>query len=279
MNDIEKNFQESLRHHEVTPPPAVWDQLSGSLVQKRQKKAVYWRVAAAVALLLLGTGTLVMLLRSEPVPKTVTQREQPAALDSKESLNTPSGREKTIDSVKTDLPSDAKKAASTALAGSAPSVKKREEYLSENNSGNALASQTDSHPARVRPVGEPERLRVAALPPTVPKVTNASPSTTPVYEVLPSAEVRLDRSVAEELASLDAPPTAAVAQRRTVTVIYKPGNRSPKTAEINQNDKFLSKTLSFLEDVKKNGLAFSELRSAKSELIDNVFSRDQNDKQ
>ncbi len=86
MNDVEKKFGESLRHHEVTPPPAVWDQLSTNLAQKGKRKAVaYWRIAAAVALLLLGTGTLIVLLRSEPTRERIVQRKQPP-VSSRETL-------------------------------------------------------------------------------------------------------------------------------------------------------------------------------------------------
>ena len=82
MNDVEKKFRESLRHHEVSPPPAVWDQLSTNLAPPRRRKAVvYWRVAAAVALLLLGTGTLIILLRSEPAGQKLVQ-QQPSGIKS-----------------------------------------------------------------------------------------------------------------------------------------------------------------------------------------------------
>lgn len=284
MNDIEKNFQESLRHHEVAPPPAVWDQLNTNLVQKRKKKAVYWRVAAAVTLLLLGTGTLIMLLRSEPPVKIVSQQDQSSASNPEESAVALSERAAAMDSVAIVAPSSAGQVASSVMADQKRVAEEEEQQpLSDEyqqvDARLSQSTETAAQSPNVPSAQEPEGHRVAVLQPIVPEVTNTPLPTTPVNEILPSVEVQLDRSPTEELASSDAPPTAAVAQRRTVTVIYKPGNRLPKATETNQNDKFLSKTLSFLEDVKKNGLAYGELRSAKSELIDNVFSRDRNNQQ
>ncbi len=276
MNDVEKKFRELLRHHEVTPPPAVWDQLSANLAQKRKRKAVaYWRVAAAVALLLLGTGTLIMLLRSEPARESVAQRERPSAIDSEAPSVALTDQKKAIDPVRTPAPSGEEPEASTALAGVAPVVKEDKYAPEEQRPGNASVSQPQDSPAQlptVLPTPQPERLRVAALQSTVPEAADNSMPADPVHKVALAAVSKSDRSAPNELAS--APPPAAVAQRRTVTVTYKPGNRSLDTPSHDQDGGLLSKTLSFLEDVKKNGPTYSELRSAKSALIDNVFSRD-----
>ncbi len=282
MNDIEKNFQESLQHHEVAPPPAVWDQLSASLVQKRKRKAVwYWRAAAAVTLLLLGTGTLITLLRSEPAEKVVRQQQRSPAPRQEESSVALAERTEATDSVPAAAPSSAGQVASSVMADQKRVAEVEQAISDEYQQVDARLSQPIHIPAQspnVPSAQEPESLRVAALQPTVPKVTSAPLPTTPANEVLPSAKVQPDRSATEELASSDPLPTDVV-QRRTVTVIYKPGNRASEIIQADQNDKFFSKTLSFLEDLKKNGLAFSELRSAKSDLINNVFLRDRTNQQ
>jgi hypothetical protein len=123
---------------------------------------------------------------------------------------------------------------------------------------------------------QPERTRVAALPPTAPEATDKLTPTATVHEVLPSQP---DGSAPGDIIFSDPSPITSGAQRRTITVIYKPGNRLPPPAVPDRNDGLLSKTLSFLEDVKQNGPTYSELRLAKSTLIDNVLSRDQNNQQ
>ena len=278
MNDVEKKFRESLRHHEVTPPPAVWGQLSANLAQKRKRKAVvYWRVAAAGALLLLGTLTLMVLHRSEPAHENVTRREQLPTSDSKDP-SAALAEKKVMDSVRIPVPSGEEREASTTLAGATPVTKKDDQGLEVRGSEDMLPRRSSHRPAQspvVPPTPQPDRSQVAALPPTVPEAANPSLPTAVVPEVLSPTALEPGRSASEELALLDPPPAAAVTQGRTVTVIYKPGNRSPRTpSSPDQDTGLLSKTLSFLEDVKKNGPTYSELRSAKSALIENVFSRD-----
>jgi hypothetical protein len=122
-------------------------------------------------------------------------------------------------------------------------------------------------------VTQPKRPPVATLPPTAPEAVKLVP-TGAVREVLLIDVPQPDGSAPTTLASSGPPPTATGAQRRTITVIYKPGSRLPQPPAPDQNDGLFSKTLSFLEDVKKNAPTYSELRLAKSALIDNVFSRD-----
>ena len=279
MNDVEKKFGELLRHHEVPPPPAVWDQLSANLAQKRRRRAMmYWRVAAAVVLLLLGTLTFMMLLRNEPAGEGVAQQEQPPASNREEPAGAlvDADRTKRANASQGAMPSSDESEASPALVDSAPVAK--DKHASEERSLESIsAEQSPDRPTRLPDVPstpQPERPRVTALPPTVPEAADKLIPTAAVRRVLPSATSQPDGSTLNELASSDPSLAAAGAQRRTVTVIYKPGNRLSQPSVPNQNDGLLSKTLSFLEDVKKNGPTYSELRSAKSALIDNVFSRD-----
>ncbi len=278
MNDVEKKFGESLRHHEVLPPPAVWDQLSANLAQKRKRKAVaYWRIAAAVALLLLGTGTLIMLLRSESAVKTISQQKQPPASDPKESTAALAERTKEPNPSHGETSSGNASEASAAVASSAPVAKKDKSLPEEHSPTSASLSQLPDSPPQlpdVLPTPQPERPPVAALPPTAPEVAGKMMPPAAVHKIPSSTEAALNKPTVQALALSDSLPATTGAQRRTITVIYKPGNRLPKTPLSDQNGGLLSKTLSFLEDVKKNGPTYSELRSAKSALIDNVFSRD-----
>ena len=279
MNDVEKKFGESLRHHQVMPPPAVWDQLSANLAQKRRRRAVvYWRVAAAVVLLLLGTGTLIMLLRNEPAREGVAQQKQPPASNREEPAGALFDADRTGEANASQevTPSSDESEASPALVDSAPVAK--DKYASEERSLESIsAEQSPDRPTRlpdVPSVPQPDRPRVAALPPTIPEAADKLIPIATAHKVLLSAASQPDGLSLNELASSDPLPTATGEQRRTITVIYKPGNRLSQPSVPDQNDGLLSKTLSFLEDVKKNGPTYSELRSAKSTLIDNVFSRD-----
>ena len=278
MNDVEKKFGESLRHHQVTPPPAVWDQLSANLAQKRKRRAVvYWRVAAAVTLLLLGTLTLV-LFRSEPTGEKFAQREQPPASNQEElaeglSDANPAGEANAAQEI---TPSGDASEASSALAKSVPVAKQDRTAPEESSPGSILAEQLPDSPTQlsdVRSTPQPERPRVAALPPMVPEAVNQAMPTVAVHKVSPPAAYQPDGLASRELAYSDSSLTTAGAQRRTITVIYKPGNQLSQPPA-DQDGGFLSKTLSFLEDVKNDGPTYSELRSAKSALINNVFSRD-----
>ena len=268
-----------MRHHEVPPPPAVWDQLSANLAQKRRRKAVvYWRAAAAVVLLLLGTLTFMMLLRNEPAGERIAQQKQPPISNQEEPAGAlaDSDRAGEANASREVTPPSGESEVSPTLVDSAPVAK--DKHASEERSLESIsAEQSPDLPTRlpdVPPTPQPERPRVAALPPTIPEAADKLIPIATAHKVLPSAASQSDGLALNELASSDPLPTATGAQRRTVTVIYKPGNRLPQPSAPDQNDGLLSKTLSFLEDVKKNRPTYSELRSAKSALIDNVFSRD-----
>jgi hypothetical protein len=61
-----------------------------------------------------------------------------------------------------------------------------------------------------------------------------------------------------------------VEQNPTVTIIYKSGNGEKKEETTTKNP--LTKAADFLANIKENGVGFSELRSAKSEIISKAFS-------
>ena len=63
---------------------------------------------------------------------------------------------------------------------------------------------------------------------------------------------------------------ATVPPRTTVTIIYKSGKADDSATE--EHKKPLKKAFAFLADLKEGGVGFSELRSAKSEIIYKAFS-------
>ena len=63
---------------------------------------------------------------------------------------------------------------------------------------------------------------------------------------------------------------ATVERTPTVTIIYKSGRGEVKEEKTTKNP--LKKAASFLASIKENGVGFSELRSAKSEIISKAFS-------
>ncbi len=63
---------------------------------------------------------------------------------------------------------------------------------------------------------------------------------------------------------------ALVQPKTTVTIIYKSGKADDEMIE--ETKKTFKKAFAFLADIKEGGLGFSELRSAKSEIISKAFS-------
>lgn len=295
MSDLEKKFK-SLKQHEVMPPPAAWEQLNGQLVQKRKRKAVaYWRVAAVVSLLLLGT-TVFLLFRngdqaspmagsSVPTDSVVGVAQPTEEYDAAEKPMVASSG--ALDSMDITVAPQNKK------SGISPLAERTEVSVSDEGT----APPTDLAVDVARPgAARPTESTVDAAQPTVAQTLQPLHRVAPSSVALASAPA-VDRS--EEhmgvaalpenhpVATADddseqsrTEPTVAasqerspVAQRRTVTIIYKPGGQRAKANPSDSETGLFAKTLSFLGDVKENGIGYSELRSAKSELVDQVFSR------
>lgn len=53
----DKLFRDKLQHYQVVPPPSAWSRIDRNM--RPSQRMAYWRVAAAVALLLVGTWYLV----------------------------------------------------------------------------------------------------------------------------------------------------------------------------------------------------------------------------
>ena len=281
MSDLEKNF-EALKHHEVVPPRQTWEQLSRRLEQKRQRKAAtYWRVAAAVALLLLST-TVFWLLRGNDQASplaggTVPDRVQPTPLaadavpatplaeETRELPAAPSGTATTTD-------------ATASLQRTAPAA-----TLSAKRKQASTPDQRVVPPSAVQPsvaltASERDHRRPLHQVESAAAASTASSSTTATSRVI--APLKLIEKPERDATVADADPgrtssvdSTTVAPRRTITVIYRPGGKRVKAGQSDQGKGLFAKTLSLLGEVKENGIGYSELRSAKSELIDTMFSR------
>ncbi|MEM9832529.1 MAG: hypothetical protein AAF944_17985 [Bacteroidota bacterium] len=93
---------------------------------------------------------------------------------------------------------------------------------------------------------------LAKLNPTIPKTTE--------YDLPKLVQVLPDQAIAQALGKAN----------QSVTIIYKSG-----TVKKSEPNRPLEKAFAFLTNVKEGGVGFSELRSAKSEIISKAFSNKQ----
>ena len=248
--NIDKLFSEKLAHHEVVPPAATWETLAGALRQKRRKRRVgYWSVAAAVLLMVATTVLIVGLERESTVP--VAQEQKPSPEDSG---SLAADKSSTVDhQVRTSEPKPT-------------SLPQRE------TSTPVVVSETSTLPVTSPPeMKEPARLeeRLVTAPPALaereiqetPLPTNEKKSTRQTYVVDASRYKKADTTTTQ---------TAESDQPSEVTVIYQP-NPSALARKKSLGQR-IDKTLTFIQD---HGIGFSELRSAKSHLVDKVFSKDE----
>jgi len=232
MNDIEKLFKDKLQHHPVTPPAEVWETLQSSLQQQQRKKRAGWWWMAASITLLATVGAFFYL------------NNQPTVL--------PKGSE---------------------IANNPAAVQPVEPIQSQSPS----AEFQDDSTAPIATI-RPQPLSAKAATP----VSSVSmPSTYVVKKVERMQPItRLELNSLEETTLKSKPmllqnSLVAVAQTPdedtpTVTIIYKSGGGEVKEENTNKNP--LAKAANFLASIKENGVGFSELRSAKSEIISKAFS-------
>lgn len=251
MNDIEK-LSEKLRNHTITPPPESWQTLAQGLHQKRRKKRIaYWWVAAAV--LLLGVAiTWIGLEKQVLTPRVAQQVVADSITVSKEAL--------IIDSQ--DVIED-------IGINSKGELKLVTETLSKHPS--AVSEVSDVEPSLLS-----DELSI--------KIPSPSPLATGKKETRVIEEVRVDseqstarqptliveasryRKLTPKIDTLQA-GEEVMTRGSAVTVIYQP---NPATlAEKKSLGQKIDRTLTFLEE---HGIGYSELRLAKSDLVDKLFS-------
>ena len=247
MKDIDQQAKEQLPQYEVAPPPMVWDTLSDVLQQKRRRRrAGYWAVAAV----LLVVGMLgVIALRWQPEKRSVITIQGKPALTPR----LPASDEPTQADRLADLPDP--NAVSTPLSALPPRT-------------------APAEPKKASGYGEPKEAlgRVEDLPVVVPPVLAEAAKT----KVVSVAEKKSDQPTLVVEASryrkrdTTAAQVAERAQPAEITVIYQPNPSAlARKKSLGQQ---IGKTLTFIQD---NGISFSELRSAKSALVDKLFSKEE----
>jgi len=238
MKNFDHKFSEKLYSHKTSPPADLWDKLDSALDAERQEKTrnLYWRVAAAVTLLLLigsvvwfnieGTTQTNIAMKSEekvePVQELIPEKHNALALQEK--MEDAPGLAQDYIPIDNEPVPDEKDESNT---NSHPIV------------SNKMLAQTE----KVDQNKDQVVLRNGLRP------------LKPIGPDLPEIE----RQVLATVTSL--PKTSD-----PVTVIFKPGNKPDKIQEIN-------KPLELLADLKNSSISFSEIRSAKSELLAKVFNK------
>ncbi len=67
MKEIEKLFEEKLKHHQVTPPAGSWEKLHSQLHTPAKRSLAFYRKIAASVLLLLAAAVVVYLYLNKAV--------------------------------------------------------------------------------------------------------------------------------------------------------------------------------------------------------------------
>lgn len=237
MSDIEKLFKEKLAHHSVAPPPDVWDKLQAAQQQEdSQKKGAWWWVAASVAMLLTLGGIFLLNDRS-------TEPGEQVAIETSTipEVTEPSAPEAPTSSVESFQ--DQSTPSEVAALESNDESKKSLNQVS-------VESTSDDEP--VNKVDRPDPIAKIEAGPLVEEN-----SWKPANYSLP-----------QETISTEA--IALAQEAPTVTIIYKSGKS--KEVKSTETKRPFGKAATFLANIKENGVGFSELRAAKSEIISKAFS-------
>lgn len=248
MKDIDKLFSDKLYNHKTPPPANLWDQMDGALEaeQRQKRKVLWWRVAAAVTFILMTSGLLWLQMdqdKTEIVAETTNQApelpmEQPE-----------------IDSEKIAPMAQATEPADTEPRNQPKQIKEQtlESLKSDNTTG---STQKEAGKETVPQLAEGRSVKDGNDQSELPEIKPLSPE-----------PVQLE---SQRLALLE---TEVAQSPSTVTVIYKPGQKTQ--GRVKQQD--LNKPIELLSDLKNNKISFSEIRSAKSDLLAKVFNKIDNE--
>ena len=242
MKDIEQLFKEKLQHQQVTPPADTWEKLEGAWQQKEHKKKGGWLWLAASIALLLASGGVFYLNYYRPQANT---------------------------SIAIDLPDTSR--TGEAIALQAPKVpdetlEEQENVIAETSLDVAREEQTTVADKKVSEEPDPELAQQSLTPEQIHLPEPLAQIEAVQPEVIPHSvptHINLPDQTLLAEASTNSKPK--------VTIIYKSGRtNSPVEEEETKNP--LEKAVSFLNNIKENGVGFSELRSAKTELLTKAFS-------
>lgn len=237
MKEFDKIFSEKLYHHKTTPPADLWGAMDEALdrEQNKKKKIVFWRVAAAIALLLVA-GSLFWVNQDAPSPVQLSEENA----SSLESVQPVAPRQQDA------LASEEEREVSREMEERVP---KQTESVSESPATipHQYAEAKAETPKGATSVDEVSPVTNRALPPELEKINPRQPTLA-------------------ELSS-DQPATLAALPQNSerVTIIYRPGEPLEKAEK--------GKPLEVLADIKNTGITFAEIRSAKSELLAKVFNK------
>ncbi len=241
MKDLDKSFSDKLYNHKTTPPADLWTQLDDALEteQRKKRKGIYWRMAAAVSLLLVA-GSLFWLNTDKHENETIAR----------------------VQSAQKTLPRQKARPAD-----------KRARALQENPPQNKVSATMPRQEKKNQPVQTKEKPPVrpdyhgkALLQPAEslenPEDRHTVENTT-VPNPLTPEPAKLGR---QQPAVLD---TEGPYDPVAITIIYKPGKQSGEdTGQSEPNS-----PLELLAELKDSGISFTEIRSAKTELLAKVFTK------
>lgn len=244
MKDIEQLFKEKLQQQAVSPPGDTWDKLEDAWQQKEHKKKGSWLWLAASIALLLTLGTVFYMHYDQ------IQSNAPVAVELPDSS-------KSGEQVAIDIP----KAADGDTS----------EELTVRDTDSGLDQEVEVTKKIEKPTISEE------LSPEMAQ-RSSTPNEVEIPEPLAHIEtMQLADAFSAEPSIIERPKPGLLADASTdvkpkMTIIYKSGSSSASDEEEAETRNPLEKAVGFLNNIKENGVGFSELRSAKSELLSKAFS-------
>lgn len=236
MKDFDKIFSEKLYDHKTPPPADLWGAMDEALdhEQNKKKKIIFWRVAAAIALLLVA-GTPFWVNQDTVSPFQLSE-ENASSVESVQPIAPRQQDVLALEESEVSREMEERGSKQTESVSESPAT-----FAEQYTQTKAAAVEETNTMEELTP--EPKR----ALPPELEKINPTQPTLA-------------------ELSS-DQPATLAVLPQNPdrVTIIYSPGEPLQKA------DK--GKPLEVLADIKNTGISFAEIRSAKSELLAKVFNK------
>jgi cytoskeletal protein RodZ len=245
-NELDRLFKEKLAQHSEPVQKANWEALAGRLQQKKKKsRQLYWQIAAAVLILMLGSWAVLRYQTETTRPIAQAPQQTP---------------DKTI-----EQPAVQPEAEGPMLAEQTPKAEKASEALEvDTTEGNPSKEKAQPQIRQKQPVYLAQETE-----------NKASDEDQPVLEMLPEALPKENKPTLLASHTPDIPEIvlekqpAEVAEKEEVVIIeYIPDNSPTYLAKAeNKEATGGKKLLSFLKKVKNTELSLSDLREAKNELI------------
>lgn len=243
--EIDQLFRDKLVKHSETPKQASWQELNNRLQQNKKRKGmVYWRVAAAVLLLLSAIGFLLY------TPATTEQHIAQVEQKTEEKADGPEVHQEKESETPLIVPEEALALEQTEKAKPQPEIHQPVKQSRKTQQAAQLAS-AEQHVSESTPAVEEIVVPVQEIP-TLDEQALAMGVTTP--EVTPQ-------------------PIHQAKAREEVIIEYKPsGGKSVTLLAASHpadedDDESGSRVGKFLKKVKNTEIDLISLREAKDELI------------